>query len=92
MKEQDVLNIVNNAIEQKLAFLAFNNKNQTPYHIHNGADGTPMLDPINMLPFTVYSAVPTDTSPNGTFKLVYDGANYRLYYRMNNLWKYVTLT
>lgn len=92
MKEQDIQNLVENAINQKLASLLFDNKNQTPYHIHNGADGTPQIDPINLLPFTVYSAIPTDTSPNGTFKLVYDGSNYRLYFRVNNLWKYVTLT
>lgn len=92
MKEQDIQNLVENAINQKLASLLFDNKNQTPYHIHNGADGTPQIDPNNLLPFTVYSAIPTDTSPNGTLKLVYDGSNYRLYFRVNNLWKYVTLT
>lgn len=92
MKEQDIQNLVNQAIDQKLSSLLFNNTNQTPFHVHSGADGTPKLDPINFQPYTVYSAIPTDISPNGTFKLVFDGVNYRLYFRMNNLWKYVTLT
>jgi len=92
MKEQEILKIVNQAIDEKLKSLLYTNKNETPYHIHNGNDGTPQIDPVNLLPFTVYSAVPTDTASNGTFKLVFDGTNYRLYYRINSLWKYVALT
>lgn len=83
---------INDLINQKLSTLQFINSNQTPFHIHNGADGTPMLDPINFLPFTIYSTIPTDSAPNGTMKLVYDGTNYRLYFRVNNLWKYASLT
>lgn len=92
MNNQNMEKLIEQMIQEKLNSLLFLNKNQTPFHIHNGADGTPQLDPVNFLPFTVYSAVPTDTAPNGTFKIVYDGVNYRIYFRVNNLWKYATLT
>lgn len=78
--------------EEIIRQIVQNEMRKIVFHTHNGVDGTPRLDPTNFAPFTVYSTIPTDTSPNGTFKLVFDGANYRLYFRVNNLWKYVTLT
>lgn len=92
MNNKLIEQLIEQKIQEKFQSLLFLNKNQTPYHTHNSVDGTPQIDPVNLLPFTVYSAVPTDAAPNGTFKLVYDGTNYRIYFRVNNLWKYAALT
>jgi len=92
MDIQKTEQLISEMIKQKLDALLFTNGNLTPYHTHNSIDGTPQLDPSNFLPFTIYSAIPTDTANNGTMKIVYDGVNYRVYFRVNNLWKYVNLT
>lgn len=84
MQEEQLKQIIRE--EVKLQFKNF------IYHTHNSVDGTPRIDPDNFAPFRVYSAVPTDASPNGIFKLVYDGVNYRIYFRINNLWKYAILS
>lgn len=62
-----------------------------PNHVHNGTD-VAKLDPVHFLGFPIISSVPTDSAINGTIRVYNSGATYRLYVRVNNLWKYVTLS
>lgn len=64
---------------------------QTPFHTHNGTD-TPKLSTEN-LSFPIVSAAPTDSAPNGTIRVLFDGSStYRIYIRVNNAWKYCNLS
>lgn len=60
-------------------------------HGHTGTD-CQRIDPKDLLGFPVISAVPTDNAINGTIRAYRSGATYRLYIRINNTWRYATLT
>lgn len=62
-----------------------------PSHTHNGID-TVKLNPRDFLGFPIISAVPTDSALEGTIRIYSSGGTYRLYVRVNNLWKYTALT
>lgn len=65
--------------------------NEIPYHTHNNTD-TPKLN-TEQLQFPVVSAAPTDSPPNGTIRIMFDGSTtYRIYVRVNNAWKYSALS
>lgn len=68
----------------------------TQRHIHNGSD-SPRLNPKYFLGFINNQVVnatiaPTYTVQNGTLLFQYDGTNYYMWIRINNLWKHVALT
>lgn len=63
----------------------------TPIHTHNGTD-TPKLN-TEYMQFPVQSSAPTDSAPNGTIRIHFDGSStYRIYIRVNNAWKYANLS
>ena len=62
-----------------------------PNHTHNNTD-SPKITTEN-LQFPIVSAAPTDSAPNGTIRILFDGSTtYRIYVRVNNAWKYATLS
>jgi hypothetical protein len=62
-----------------------------PFHTHNNTD-TPKIK-TEYLQFPIVSAAPTDAAPNGTVRVMFDGSTtYRIYVRVNNAWKYATLS
>lgn len=58
-------------------------------HEHNGVD-SPRVDGKNII-FPITATAPTDKAPNGTIRLYFTGTTYRIYARLNNVWKYKTL-
>lgn len=61
-------------------------------HQHTGIDSA-KLNPANFLGFPLFRSLPTHVAPEGTMLLYWDGmATYRIYVRINQLWKYVNLT
>lgn len=63
---------------------------QIPFHRHQGTDA-PKIKPED-LDVLILDTVPTDLSPDGAYRLYYDGTDYRVYFRINNTWKGVALT
>lgn len=61
-------------------------------HKHTGIDSS-KISPSDLLGFPIFRSVPTHSAPEGTMLLYWDGmATYRIYVRMNKLWKFVNLT
>jgi len=62
-----------------------------PFHTHNDTD-SPRLNTEHFF-FPIQSSTPTDSAPNGTIRIHWDGSStYRLYIRVNNTWKYTNLS
>jgi hypothetical protein len=58
-------------------------------HSHNGVD-SPKIKLGDLMLFS--STVPTKPAKEGTMVLYVNSTTYRLYIRINQLWKYVALT
>lgn len=69
----------------------FGGLGNVPNHTHNGIDSQP-IDPKDLLPFPVWSTVPTFNAPNGTIVLYSSGGTYKIYARLANGWRSGTLT
>ena len=69
--------------------LEFNN------HNHNKLNSL-RIDPIDLFIFTKQvtdaTTAPTDTPLNGTVRVLYDATHWRIWIRVNKLWKYVVLS
>lgn len=61
------------------------------FHTHNGTD-TPQVDPSNLLPFPLVSAIPTDPVGGSDIRIYSSSGTYRLYVRVSGTWRYTTLT
>lgn len=90
MDEQELQNFVDKRIEAVLGNMQKFQK--IPDHAHTGVDGSPKVDPVNLLPYAIQTANPTDTAQEGVFRLVNASGTYRIYYRVNNGWHYAGLT
>lgn len=60
-----------------------------PTHTHNGTD-SPRIKSGDVIP--VVRAVPTHDAKEGTVVLYTNATDYKIYVRINNLWKSVSLT
>lgn len=60
-------------------------------HKHTGLD-QPQISPRDLLGFPIFASAPTHSAPEGTVVLFYDGANYKIYARINQTWKSAALT
>jgi len=64
-------------------------------HNHDGTNSY-KIHPVDLLVFTQLvtdaTASPSDTPQNGTMRILTDGTNYRIWCRVNKLWKYVNLS
>jgi hypothetical protein len=60
-------------------------------HTHDGNNSL-QIDPRNLLGFPIVSTAPADNAPEGTLRLYSSGGTYKLYARISNGWRAVTLT
>lgn len=67
------------------------NISKVPNHEHTGVDIN-RIDPKNLLGFPIVSVAPTADLPEGTIRLYRNSSTYRIYCRINNLWKYANLS
>lgn len=61
------------------------------FHTHNSTDGTPPINPKDLLGFPIFTTVPTHTAIEGTPVFVVNGGNYYLYVMLNKTWRGVQL-
>lgn len=65
-----------------------------PFHKHTGNDGSPQIDPVNLLGFPIFTAVPTHTALEGTIVLVIITGTpntYFIYTMLEGTWRGVNL-
>lgn len=90
MDDNNIRKIVNDEL------LKYASRNQygvskIPIHTHNGTDSV-QLNPKDFLGFPIVSVIPVDTPIDGTIRIYFSGVTYKLYVRVNNLWKSTALT
>lgn len=90
MDEQKLHQMIQHEIENYMSRKQYT-LSRIPNHTHNGVDCV-RINPADLLGFPTVSVIPTDKARNGTIRVYNSGATYRLYVRINNLWKYASLT